>query len=256
MNSSKKIISKISQLRTQNMAIIYGMADSERSLLDKLPKEVKNVDDMDRVRKEFFGKMKKQRRGRKGLFGTVVAEVKRYHYKRQVDKFQYQKVGKHVTGTHGENEVIEELLKLDDSYHILCGVKFQLPNYVTYNGRKNLKSAQMDVVVVCGRGVFMIEVKNWSDKYAQTETNSLSPHEQTERAGRILWIGLQGSVKDVNVTNVLLSIKGNLEWDEDYRSVYVKSLKNINQFIQGREEIYYEDEVKKIVKELKDYVTN
>ena len=237
------------------MAHLYGIADSERSLLDKLPKEVKNVDDMDRVRKEFYGKMKKQRRGRKGLLGTVFSEVKRYHYKRQVDKFQYKKVGKYVTGTHGENEVIEELLKLDDTHHILCGVKFQLPNYVTYNGRKNLKSAQMDIVVVCERGVFMIEVKNWSDKYARTETNSLSPHEQTERAGRVLWIGLQGSVKDVNVTNVLLSIKGNLEWDEDYRSVYVKSLENINQFIQGREEIYYDDEVKKIVKELKGYVT-
>jgi hypothetical protein len=47
-----------------------------------------------------------------------------------------------------------------------------------------------------------------------------------------------------------------LEWDEDYRSVYVKSLENIIQFIQGREEIYYEDEVKKIVKDLKGYVTN
>ena len=76
------------------MAIIYGMADSERSLLNKLPNEVKNVDDMDRVRKEFYGKMKKQRRGRKGFLGTVVAEVKRYHYKRQVDKFQYKKIGK------------------------------------------------------------------------------------------------------------------------------------------------------------------
>ena len=38
------------------MAIIYGMVDSESSLLDKLPNEVKNVDDMDRVRKEFYGK--------------------------------------------------------------------------------------------------------------------------------------------------------------------------------------------------------
>lgn len=82
------------------------------------------------------------------------------------------------------------------------------------------------------------------------------PHEQTERAGRVLWIGLQGSVKNVMVTNILLSIKGNLEWDENYRSVYVTSLTKINQFIQGREEIYYEDEVKKIVKELKGYATN
>ena len=39
------------------MAIIYGMADSERSLLDKLPNEVRDVDDMGRVKKEFEAKI-------------------------------------------------------------------------------------------------------------------------------------------------------------------------------------------------------
>ena len=230
------------------MAIIYGMADSERSLLNKLPKEVRNVDDMGRVKKEFQEKIENTS---SGFFNGI----RKWNYKRQLNKFGKKDVKLFQKGTHGENEVIEELLKLDDTHHILCGVKFQLPNWISYKGRKNLKSAQMDIIVVCERGVFMIEVKNWSDRYARTETNSLSPHEQTERAGRVLWVGLQGSVKNVMVTNVLLSIKGNLKWDEDYRSVYVTSLAKINQFIQNREEIYYEDEVKKIVKELKGYVT-
>ena len=172
------------------------MADSERSLLDKLPNEVKNVEDMDRVRKDFYRKMKKQRYGRKSLLGTVFAEVKRYHYKRQVDKFQYKKIGKLRTGTHGENDVIDELSKLDDNYHILCGIEIELPHWVTYNQRKNLKSAQMDLVVVCPKGVFMIEVKNWSDKYVPSNSN-LSPYEQTERAGRVLWITLQNKLGDI-----------------------------------------------------------
>ena len=230
------------------MAILYGMADSERSLLNRLPNEVKNVEDMDRVKKEFEDKIENTGDG-------FFAGIKKWNYKRQVNKFKHNKIRTLRKGTHGENEVIEELLKLDDSHHVLCGVKFQLPKYVTYRGRRNFKSAQMDLVVVCERGIFMIEVKNWSNNYARTETNSLSPHEQTERAGRVLWIGLQGSVKNVMVTNVLLSIKGNLQWDEEFRSVYVTSLTKINQFIQNREEIYYEDEVKKIVKELKGYVT-
>lgn len=77
-----------------------------------------------------------------------------------------------------------------------------------YNGRKNLKSAQMDLVVVCPKGVFMIEVKNWTDEYAQQNNRDLSPHEQTERAGRVLWIALQKKFGDgeCGVTNVLLSI--------------------------------------------------
>jgi len=39
------------------LAIIYGMADSESKILDKLPKEVKNVDDIDKEKK-FIEKWK------------------------------------------------------------------------------------------------------------------------------------------------------------------------------------------------------
>jgi len=237
------------------VAIIYGIVDSEKHLLDKLPNEVKNVDDMDRVRKQFYGKMKKQRYGRKSLVGTIFAEIKRYHYKRQVDKFQYKKIGKLHTGTKGENKVIDELLKLDDSYHIMCGIDIELHNWVTYNGKKNLKSAQMDIVVVCPKGVFMIEVKNWTDEHVQDSKQDFSPYEQTGRAGLVLWITLQNVIKDIRVTNVLLSITGNLPYNEEYRLVNVSSLDRINQFLEKRQDSLSEIEVKKIVKDLKNYVT-
>jgi hypothetical protein len=239
------------------MAFIYGIADSESKLLDKLPNEVKNVEDIDRVRKDFYKKMKKQRYGygRKSLFRIVTSEIKRFHYKRQVDKFQYKKIGKLKTGTHGENYVIDKLSKMDDSYHILCGMEIELDYWVTYNGKKNLKSAQMDVVVVCTKGVFMIEVKNWTDKYADQNNKSLSPYEQAERAGRVLWITLQNKVGDIRVTNVLLSIKGNLPYNQKYRSVFVSSLDTINEFLEKRQNILNEKDIEKIVKNLKCYVT-
>jgi len=237
------------------VAIIYGIADSEKNLLDKLPNEVKNVEDMDRVRKEFYRKMKKQRYGRKGIGGTIFAEIKRWHYKRQVDKFQYKKIGKLRTGTYGENDVIDELAKLDDSYHILCGIEIELPYWVTYNGRKNLKSAQMDLVVVCPKGVFMIEVKNWSDKYAEQNKRGLNPYEQTERAGRVLWITLQNEFGDgeFRVTNVLLSIRGNLPYSQNYRSVFVSSLAGINQFLEKRQDVLDEEDIEDLVEALEAY---
>ena len=40
------------------MAIIYGIADSEKNLLKKLPGEVRNFDDMDRVKRDFENKIK------------------------------------------------------------------------------------------------------------------------------------------------------------------------------------------------------
>jgi len=146
-------------------------------------------------------------------------------------------------------------MRLDDSYHILCGVRLSLGRYVTYNGKRNLKSAQMDIVVVCPKGVYMIEVKNWSNNFARNNNKSFSPYEQTERAGRVLWISLQGIFRKVRVTNVLLSVKGNFEYNKKYRSVFVSSLDRINFFLMGRQDALTEKEIKNIVKDLKGYVT-
>ena len=230
------------------MAIIYGMADSEKNLLKKLPGEVRNYEDMDRVKRDFENKIKQEDDG-------FFAGFRKWNYQRQVNKFEKNEDNPLHAGTKGENKVIEELIKLNDTFHVLCGVRLGLPYYVKYKGRKNLKSAQMDLVVVCPKGVFMIEVKNWSDNYIKNNTN-LSPYEQTERAGRILWISLQTVIKNVRVTNVLLSIQGNMQYNENYRSVFVSSLARINQFLEKRQDSLSEKEVKKIVKDLKGFVTN
>ena len=229
------------------MAIVYGIADSERQLLNKLPREVKNIDDIPRVKKEFEKKLKKKDT-------RFFAGIRKWNYQRQINKFEENEDNLFHAGTRGENKVIEELLKLDENHHILCGVRIKLPYYVTYNGQKNLKSAQMDVVVVCPKGIFMIEVKNWSDNYIQNH-DKLNPYEQTDRAGRILWISLQKIIKNIRVTNVLLSIQGNISYNKQYRSVFVSSLNRINQFIEKRQDDLSLKEVKKIVDELKHYVT-
>ncbi len=229
------------------MAIIYGMADSERQLLNRLPGEVKNIDDIERVKKQFQHKLKKKDTG-------FFAGIRKWNYQRQINKFENNEDNPLHAGTQGENKVIEQLSKLDDDYHILCGVRIELPYYVTYNGQKNLRSAQMDLVAVCPKGVFMIEVKNWSNRYAQNY-GGLNPYEQTDRAGRVLWIALQDVIKNIRVTNVLLSISGNVSYNEEYRAVFVSSLDRINQFLEKRQDALSSREVKKIVNSLKGNVT-
>lgn len=229
------------------MAIIYGIADSEKNLLKKLPGEVRNFEDMDRVKRDFENKIKQ-------IDDGFFAGLKKWNYKRQVKKFDKARDNPLHPGTRGETKVIEELIKLNDSYHVLCGIRIGLPYYVKYKGRKNLRSAQMDLVVVSLKGVYMIEVKNWSDNYVKNNYN-LSPYEQTERAGRVLWIALQNVIKDVGVTNVLLSIKGNMKYNEKYRSVFVSSLLRINQFLEKRQDRLSKKDVQKLVKSLKDNVT-
>ena len=223
------------------------MADSERRLLNKLPREVKSIDDIDKVKKEFEEKLAKKDTG-------FFSNIRKWNYQRQVNKFKKNEDNPLHAGTKGENKVIEELLKLDDNYHILCGMRIELPYFVTYNGQKNLGSAQMDLVVVCTKGVFMIEVKNWSDNYVQNNPN-LSPYEQTDRAGRVLWITLQNVIKNIRVTNVLLSIRGNISYNEKYRAVFVSSLDRINKFLENRHDTLNQNDIKKLVDSLKHNVT-
>jgi len=222
------------------------MADSERQLLNKLPGEVTRIDDIDKVKKEFEKKLAKKDTG-------FFAGIRKWNYQRQINKFENNEDNPLHAGTKGENKVIEELLKLDNNYHILCGVRIGLPYYVTYNGQKNLRSAQMDLVVVCSKGVFMIEVKNWSDNYVQNH-DKLNPYEQTDRAGRVLWIALQNVINNIRVTNVLLSIQGNISYNEKYRAVFVSSLDRINQFLEKRQDALNQKEIKKLVDSLKHYV--
>jgi len=57
------------------------------------------------------------------------------------------------------------------------------------------------------------------------------------------------------VTNVLLSIQGNISYNERYRAVFVSSLDRINQFLEKRQNALSQKEVKKIVDNLKHHVT-
>lgn len=69
-------------------------------------------------------------------------------------------------GADREKGVLYILAALDDSYHIFCDLYIRLLYTVRYKGQKNLRSAQMDIVVACLKDVFFIETKNWSGRYA------------------------------------------------------------------------------------------
>ncbi len=48
--------------------------------------------------------------------------------------------------------VLEKLSQLNDDYHVLCDVTITLLEYVKYNGKKDLGSAQMDYVIISKKG--------------------------------------------------------------------------------------------------------
>ncbi len=170
-------------------------------------------------------------------------------------------------GAQGEIKVLNKLSKLNDNYRVLCGLEIELDDYISYEGKKNLKSAQMDFVVVSHKGVFLIEVKNWGNRYTSKNTG-FSPHEQLDRAGRVLYVFLESRLGDVipllqekiqfdgkRLTKVLIPIQNNITYDRNYKYVLISSVSELNNFIQDREDVYDQKEVKKITETLKRFVT-
>ena len=91
----------------------------------------------------------------------------------------------------------------------------------------------------------------YSNKY-----HGLSPHEQVDRAGMVLWIALQSwqSPKKPVISSVLLPVQENMEYDYDYKFVNVKNLNNINYFIENKREQFSEKEVKRVTKRLQKFL--
>ena len=175
----------------------------------------------------------------------------------EIQEFAELKKDPFYAGAKGELDVLKKLSQLSDDYHVMCGVNMDLGHYITYDGKKNLRSAQMDFVVVSKRGVVLIEVKNWSSHFSR-RYQGLSPYEQVERAGRVLWIALKSwrSPSNPSVTSVLLSTRGNIQYDSRYKFVNVKDTKNINYFIENRYEQFSDKEVERVVGRIGGHVTN
>lgn len=233
------------------MAKIYGISEATKEFLNKLPKEVQSLDDIDKVHKEIqeeFDSIEDKGLGNK---------FSRWRKKRQINKIEDNIDGVEHAGAKGEMLALEKLSELPDDYHVFCGVNKDLGKYITYRRRRDLKSAQMDFVVVSKRGVLVIEVKNWSAKYYKNHYG-LRPHEQVDRAGRVLWIKLKSSwfrPKDPPVASVLLSIQGSIGNDPNYGYVVVKNLNDINSYIQNKQEQFSEKEVKRLIDRVKGDVT-
>ena len=244
LNSSEII--KFFVLYCNWLAVIYGSPGSEVQLLSKYPKEVKTMNDITTLHQIYKEKALEKD---SGLFTFV----KRWHKKRQLRKFEANKDSPLYAGARGENKVLERLKQLGDDYHIFCNLRITLPFAARYNGYRNLRSAQMDFVTVSKKGVFLIEVKNWSQKFAQNHTG-FSPYEQTDRAGRVLWITLKPIINDIRVTNVLLSIVDSISYNQKYMSVFVTNLEKVNHFLENRQYRMTENDVWMIVHTLRQYV--
>jgi len=163
-----------------------------------------------------------------------------------------------VAGAIGETSVVNALHQLSDDYYLIndFSLKFDPP---IYNRKENdrIFSIQIDHLLVCKSGVFLLETKNWS----KTSVESLdlrSPVKQVLRTSFALFVLLNSKsqrsgirlghhhwgAKKIPIRNIIVMI--NEKPREEFKHVKVLSLNELIGYIQYFDQTFDGEEVRGI----------
>jgi hypothetical protein len=172
-----------------------------------------------------------------------------------------------IAGAVGENQVIKEVEKLSDDFHLFNDfyVEFRKPIY-NKNENDHIFSIQIDHLMVSSAGVFILETKNWSKKSLEN-LDLRSPVQQVKRSSYALFVLLNSQLqhnglnlehhhwgsKQVPIRNVIVMI--NEKPVEKFKFVKVLKLKELNKYVEYFDPIFSEDEVDSICNYLRDIKT-
>jgi hypothetical protein len=111
--------------------------------------------------------------------------------KNEVERINRIGDSREYKGALGEVRVIRQLEKLPDDYYVFNDLTMKLKTWAEFRGKK-LKSAQIDHLVVGPTGVYVIETKNWSEKYVNGayKDDSYNPYDQISRGSYVVYRNL------------------------------------------------------------------
>ena len=160
-----------------------------------------------------------------------------------------------IAGAVGENSTVKELEKLSNDYYLIndFSVEFNPPIY-NKNENDRIFSIQIDHLLICKSGVFILETKNWSNKSIKN-LDLRSPVKQISRTSYALFV-LLNSESNINlvrhhwgstripIRNIIVVTK--VKPKEEFKHVKVLTLNELNGYIQYFDEIFNNDEVEHI----------
>ena len=160
-----------------------------------------------------------------------------------------------ISGAIGENLVVNELQKLSDNYYLINDFSLEL-NPPIFNRKENdrIFSIQIDHLLVCQSGVFILETKNWGMESIKN-LDLRSPVEQITRTSYALFVLLNSESnlglarhhwgsKKIPIRNII--VMTNKAPKEVFKHVKVLSLNELNGYIKYFDEIFSESEAENI----------
>jgi len=183
----------------------------------------------------------------------------------QVNKLEEIKKSNEYKGALGELAVIQNLSELTQNYYLFNDLHIELRDYIKFNG-SYLKSAQIDHLVVGPTGVYVIETKNWGEKYIQSVFNdgSYTPYDQIKRSGYLVYRYLNnnkygGTLQKIHYNlaedevkiKSIIAVTGSRIPCEKNGYIKVLSHNSVSRYICNRNQILTDETVDKLAARLR-----
>ena len=160
-----------------------------------------------------------------------------------------------IAGAIGENLVVNEIKKLSDDYFLINNFSLALDTPLYYKKDKSrIHSIQIDHLLISKAGIFILETKNWSRRSIQS-SNFRSPVAQINKSSYALNVLLSrrninlkkhvwGANKQIPIRNIVVMI--NKKPKGQFKHVKIKTLKELNAYIEYFDPIFNDNELNKI----------
>jgi len=169
-----------------------------------------------------------------------------------------------IAGAVGENLTVKELEKLSNDYYLINDFSMEF-NPPIYNRKENDKifSIQIDHLLICKAGIFLLETKNWSNK-SINNLDLRSPVKQISRTSYALFVLLNsesniilerhhwGSAR-IPIRNIIVMTK--VKPKEEFKHIKVLTLNELIGYIQYFDEIFSNEEVECIFNYLESEIS-
>lgn len=169
-----------------------------------------------------------------------------------------------IAGAIGETAVVAELKKLPDSYYVVNDFSIKLdPPIYRKKQKDRVYSVQIDHLVVCRAGIFILETKNWSRESVK-DYDLRSPVEQVLRTSYAMFVLLNAKSSKTNLSlthhhwgekkipirNVI--VMTNARPKEEFKHVKLLTLDRLNNYIGFFDPVLSKDDVTQIFHCLRD----
>lgn len=167
-----------------------------------------------------------------------------------------------IAGAIGESAVEKELKKLPDDHYVINDFSLRLnPPIYNKKTKDRICSIQIDHLLVCRSGVFLLETKNWSERSIES-LDLRSPVEQVLRTSYALFVLLNGrsrsryvqldehhwGSKKLPIRNVI--VMTNAKPRTVFNHVKILSLRELNGYIRYFDPVLNDLEVRSISESL------